>query len=354
MSYDLTFWRYQKRTRISALRIYETLMDGSVVEGLDELPIQDIRENLLDLFSDWKLDNEMDLLFEKDEEAFQVTLDQYYVRFDCYGRTISYRNKLIRLLSNNYNCHMFDAQKNVLFEVQDGKTVYDKAIFAEEELHKRFEAKGYQFKSCIVQHSMALVPKESMNIETATMNYYCIDKKDGTQGYSFLIYLRESEGVMCFSPRFYVIYPKLDSLVEQIRGVPIYEGAGVLPTLSFSIKDASNGELKNTMYFLKINSNVNEFVDAIMNDVKKYVFPLLEQIDTLEKYEEMMLHSDYKCVRQPVMFRGYYQIALALLNRRGIDDKTLNKLLKQEAKNDSEYNEACIERVKEYIDVEEL
>lgn len=117
-----------------------------------------------------------------------------------------------------------------------------------------------------------------------------------------------------------------------------------------SKKDASNGELKNTMYFLKINSDVNEFVDVIMNDVEKYVYPLLEQIDTLEKYEEMMLHSDYKCVRQPVMLRGYYQIALALLNRGTIDDKVLNKFLKQEAKNDSEYSEACMERVKEYIE----
>ena len=98
-----------------------------------------------------------------------------------------------------------------------------------------------------------------------------------------------------------------------------------------------------------MNTDVNEFVDAIMRDVETYVFPLLEQIDTLEKYEEMMLHSDYKCVRQPVMLRGYYQIALALLNRGSIDDKALNKLLKQAAKNDSEYSETCMERVKEYV-----
>ena len=349
MSYDLTFWRYQKKPRMSALKIYEALMDGSAVEGLDELPVCEIWGDIQRLFADWKTEDDLELVFEKGEESFQVTLEPYYIRFDCYGRTISYRNNLIRLLSNNYNCHMFDAQKNVLFEVQDGETIYDKAIHAEKELHKRFEAKGYQFKTCIVYHSMAVVPKDELNFGGPTMNYYCMDMQVGTHGYSFFVYQRESDGVMCFSPRFYVIYPKLDKLVEQLRGVPRYEGAGVLPTLSFSVKDTSKGELKNTMYFLKMNTDVNEFVDAIMRDVETYVFPLLEQIDTLEKYEEMMLHSDYKCVRQPVMLRGYYQIALALLNRGGIDDKALNKLLKQAAKNDSEYSVTCMERVKEYV-----
>ena len=62
-----------------------------------------------------------------------------------------------------------------------------------------------------------------------------------------------------------------------------------------------------------------------------------------------MLHSDFKCVCQPVMYRGYYQIALALLNRGSIEDKLLNQLLKQEAKNDSEYSEACADRVREYM-----
>lgn len=359
MSYDLTFWRYRSKPRMAAMKIYEALMEGQNVEGLDELPTEEIREKIMELFGDWKADAGTVLDFEKDEESFQVTLEPNYIRFDCYGSTISYRERLIGLLSNQYNCHMFDPQRGVLFEVVDGQTVRDRAVLAQEELRRRFEAHGYEHIAEYNEYYMDAefareYPALAAKWSSAQENYYRRDKGDHTQSCTFGIYPRDSADVMCFTLMFYVRYPELEELVEKIRGVPLEENIyrerkGVKATLGFSIKDASNGGIKYTMYLLKTRSDVKEFVDGIMKDVEAFVFPLMDHTDTLEKYEDMMLHSDFKCVRQPVMYRGYYQIALTLLNRGSMEDKLLNRLLNQEAKNDSEYSESCIDRVKEYM-----
>ena len=45
MSYDITFIKYDKKPRMAASKIYEMLMNGKDVPGLDILPINEIKSN---------------------------------------------------------------------------------------------------------------------------------------------------------------------------------------------------------------------------------------------------------------------------------------------------------------------
>lgn len=83
-----------------------------------------------------------------------------------------------------------------------------------------------------------------------------------------------------------------------------------------------------------------------MKDIEKFVFPIFERADSIEKYEVLFMDKSVKAIRPSVAVRVYFQIALTLINQGCIDDKTLTKLLAKAEKNDDEYDPYCVERIK--------
>lgn len=82
MSYDLTFIKYDKKPRMAASKIYEMLMNGKDVPGLDILPINEIKKAILENFSDWQINGDNPLDLEKDGAYFEVSAGDYYIRTD--------------------------------------------------------------------------------------------------------------------------------------------------------------------------------------------------------------------------------------------------------------------------------
>ena len=46
MSYDLNFWKYKNGIYLKHQKVYESLSDGEYVDGLEDLPIEEILQHL--------------------------------------------------------------------------------------------------------------------------------------------------------------------------------------------------------------------------------------------------------------------------------------------------------------------
>ena len=53
MSYNLSFWKYKENSYLDNHKVYETLCDEGNIEGLENVPVDEIREKIAKAFSDW-------------------------------------------------------------------------------------------------------------------------------------------------------------------------------------------------------------------------------------------------------------------------------------------------------------
>ena len=88
--------------------------------------------------------------------------------------------------------------------------------------------------------------------------------------------------------------------------------------------------------------------EQVWKDMEEYVFPLFAKADSILKYENIFLDKNVKSVRPNVAYREYYLIAMSLLNRGMIDDKTLTKLLAKAEKVDDRFDPTCVDRIRRY------
>lgn len=115
MSYDLDFWKYQDGVYLDNQTVYEkACCDGDRVEGLEELPIGQIRQRIADSFADWqRLDG--DNYEKKGAGAFTVFTTSQIVRIDCYGLSGFDMNRLIDILLE-FDCPLYDPQLPARFD----------------------------------------------------------------------------------------------------------------------------------------------------------------------------------------------------------------------------------------------
>jgi hypothetical protein len=108
MSYDLDFWRYKPGTVLDHQAVYESLSDGKVVEGLEEIPIAQMLARVREEFTDWtQLD---DVSFDGgDHGSFELYTTPQFFRVDCYGKHGEDMNRLIEI-ANEFKCPLFDPQ----------------------------------------------------------------------------------------------------------------------------------------------------------------------------------------------------------------------------------------------------
>ena len=115
MSMDLNFWKYKEGAVHDNNKIYELVCcDGKMVEGLEELPINEIFEKIASVFSDWNaLDNKH---YEKEGRgAFEIFTTPQIVRFDCYGMQEADMNALMDILID-FGCPLYDPQISTRFD----------------------------------------------------------------------------------------------------------------------------------------------------------------------------------------------------------------------------------------------
>lgn len=116
MSRDLSFWKIKKVTQVRNSEIYLELSNGKYLDYVDELPMDQILEDFINVFRDWKM--QKGLYFEKLDEGFQLMITKQFVRVDCYGMTEYSMNKIIDIL-DKYKCPLYDSAIDVRFDGTD-------------------------------------------------------------------------------------------------------------------------------------------------------------------------------------------------------------------------------------------
>lgn len=331
MSYDLTFIKYNKKPRMEANKMYEILMAREIVAGLEVMDANAIKKVLIEAFADWTISDGTILDMEKGEQSFQVTFDKYYVRTDFYGNSKDVMDKVRWIMSSQFGCHMYDSGLNVIREVIDGKSARDRIHDIRSILTERLEKTGYKA------------------IES---DRFLHQTNDAELIIYFQMYEQNHVDRISVRPTFYLRYPKLNESVVKIRGKETFGANLAGPTAMFAITEASEKIVKDPCYSLKNGEDVYSMANTIISDIEKYVFPIFEKADSIEKYEELFKDKSIKAIRPPVALREYFQIAMALINHGSIDDKVLTKLLLKAEKNDVEYNSDCVERIKNLLCVQ--
>lgn len=118
MSYDLDFWKYKQGVYLNNQEVYERCSDGELVEGLEILPIEDIKKEISRVFPDWTVNEQGDTWNPpKGKEAFQLFYTSQFVRFDCYGIKGKDMNRIIDVMLS-FDCPLYDPQVPQRFDEQ--------------------------------------------------------------------------------------------------------------------------------------------------------------------------------------------------------------------------------------------
>ena len=114
MDYELVFWKYKDGIYKNNQRVYTLLSRGEEVYGIEDLPVEDILEDIAEVFQDWKQVEEDE--YEKANSGFfQFLVTKNFVRFNCYQMDENDMNKFIDIMSE-YDCPLYDPQENIRFD----------------------------------------------------------------------------------------------------------------------------------------------------------------------------------------------------------------------------------------------
>jgi hypothetical protein len=117
MSYDLSFWKQRTSVTLDPQSVYERLSNGEAVDGLEDLPVDQITARIAEEFSDgW--DRLEPANWESGEGAFQVSTTPQSFRVDCSGLEGEDMNRFIDI-GLEFGCPLYDPQTGVRFEPGD-------------------------------------------------------------------------------------------------------------------------------------------------------------------------------------------------------------------------------------------
>jgi hypothetical protein len=106
MSYDLNFWKYKQNIYLNNQAVYEQCSDEQIVDGLENLPIDNIVADIANAFSNW---NRVSSDAWEGKGAFQIFTTPQFVRINCYGMESEDMNKFIDVMLE-YGCPLYDPQ----------------------------------------------------------------------------------------------------------------------------------------------------------------------------------------------------------------------------------------------------
>jgi hypothetical protein len=124
VSYDLAFWRQASDMQSSPESIYEALVGGGhAVEGLFDLPIDEIMSAIVDNFpgavrerngpDEW-----VDWVSANGKDAFQVTWSRQHFLVTCRHVHSDDMNRLIDI-GASFTCPLYDPQTSERFQISD-------------------------------------------------------------------------------------------------------------------------------------------------------------------------------------------------------------------------------------------
>ena len=119
MSYDLTFWRQQPGVSLAPIETYRALNDGSPVDGLAAIPIEDMLRDVMLAFPsalrelngshEWVTWTSAD-----GQDSFQVEWSAQHMTVTCRHLHSDDMNKIVNI-GVAHGCPLFDPQTGERF-----------------------------------------------------------------------------------------------------------------------------------------------------------------------------------------------------------------------------------------------
>ena len=109
LSYDLNFWEYSFGPLKNHQDTYERPSNGERVKGLVQIDVERILEDFSSVSTRQGFARLDDLNYEKDGEAFQITITDQFLRVDCYGVSIDNMNEMIEI-AKSHRLPLYDPQ----------------------------------------------------------------------------------------------------------------------------------------------------------------------------------------------------------------------------------------------------
>ena len=119
MSYELMFWRQVSMMTLSSKSIYESLNENRMVDGLSDLPIDDMIFDLTNLFPDavresYESRESIVWFSQNHEDSFRVTWSPQHLRVDCHRLPLNQVNDIVSI-GAKFGCPLYDPQTGERF-----------------------------------------------------------------------------------------------------------------------------------------------------------------------------------------------------------------------------------------------
>jgi hypothetical protein len=120
-SYELIFWHQGAMMAQSSRSIYESLIARHPVEGLSDLPIDDIVSRMMALFPSAVKERDREpetVVWQSDngEDSFAITWSRQNLRVECRQMALQHVNTLVDIAAS-FSCPLYDPQSGRRFRL---------------------------------------------------------------------------------------------------------------------------------------------------------------------------------------------------------------------------------------------
>jgi hypothetical protein len=121
MGYELIFWRQLTMMSQPSKAIYDSLSENRTVEGLADLPINEILSLVLEAFTNAVKEvsgskESVVWLSPNEEDSFQLTWSPQHIRVNCHHVQLNEMHRLVKI-GATFGCPLYDPQTGERFRL---------------------------------------------------------------------------------------------------------------------------------------------------------------------------------------------------------------------------------------------
>jgi hypothetical protein len=115
MSYDLTFWVQKPTCTQVPSKIYSQLLEGRVVDGLDDIPTPELINRIRQLFPGITTDSGLTFWEGGERGMFELYSSDQHIHFCCRQMSSDDMNALIDVAAE-FECRLYDPQEDKRYD----------------------------------------------------------------------------------------------------------------------------------------------------------------------------------------------------------------------------------------------
>jgi hypothetical protein len=113
--YELVFWQYSDGIYLNNHLVYEDILDGKLVVGLEDIPTSIILNRIQNVFADWEKADENSWKNRSGKGGFQTKTNAQSIVINCFGVEGKYLDKLADILEE-FKCALYDPQIPIRYD----------------------------------------------------------------------------------------------------------------------------------------------------------------------------------------------------------------------------------------------